>query len=184
MIYTFNLSCVDGIIKIIYLEARKNEKQRGNIKSIIGGIAMEFAKYYNGTSIVEKLVKNENIISDWNTYKGIYMCNDTNDFWVCRIIEGYNEEYEKEENSWLIERNKIDKYDLVEFINEILKKNITIKNKIDMNNFFDKINDKQLMEYIILYDDKQGLENWDCKQADSLENCIDMIDDGYGIVEI
>jgi len=29
-----------------------------------------------------------------------------------------------------------------------------------------------------------GLSNWDCCEADSLEKAIEIVDDGYGILEL
>lgn len=145
---------------------------------------MEFAKYYNASKVVEDLLKDNKIMDDWNSFKGVYVCSDTNDFWVCRITEGYNEDYEQEEGSWLIERNKINKYHLVDFINEKFNKSIKINDRFELHDYFRRINSKQVVKYVILYDDEQGLENWDNEQTYSLEDCISMIDDGHGIINI
>ncbi|MEO2601102.1 hypothetical protein [Clostridium butyricum] len=56
---------------------------------------MEFAKYYNASKVVEDLLKDNKIMDDWSSFKGVYVYSDTNDFWVYRITEGYNEDYEQ-----------------------------------------------------------------------------------------
>lgn len=146
---------------------------------------MEFAKYYNVTNIVKKLMNEEKISSDWEQYSnGVYVCMDTHDFWICRILEGYNDEYEQEEGSWLVERNKICKYDLISFIEENAEKKFNVKNRQDRDRIFDNIFTDKLIEWVIKYDDEQGLENWDNLQEYSLEECVNAIDGGYGIVEI
>lgn len=40
-----------------------------------------------------------------NKFEGIYVCMDTNDFWISRINKGYNEEYEQEEGKYLVMSN-------------------------------------------------------------------------------
>ena len=60
---------------------------------------MEFAKYYNVSNLVEKMQKAEEIDcypTDKDKLEGVYVCMDTNDFWISRINKGYNEEYEKD----------------------------------------------------------------------------------------
>lgn len=58
---------------------------------------MEFAKYYDVSKIVDDMKEKEEIDcypTGDDKFKGVYVCMDTNDFWICRIIKGYNEEYE------------------------------------------------------------------------------------------
>ena len=59
-------------------------------------IKMKFAKYYNVSSLVEKMTKNEEITYPvgQDKYFGVYVCMDTNDFWICRILKGYDENYD------------------------------------------------------------------------------------------
>ena len=125
------------------------------------------------------------ISSDWEQYSnGVYVCMDTHDFWICRIQEGYNEEYEKEEGSWIVERNKIDKYDLIDFIEEEIGREFKISNRQGRVRVIDNIPTDKLIKWVIQYDDNQGFENWDNVQEYSLEGCIDSIDGGYGIIEV
>lgn len=37
---------------------------------------------------------------------------------------------------------------------------------------------------VILLDDYDGLSNWDCCETDSLEEAIEIIDGGYGILPL
>ena len=54
---------------------------------------MEFAKYYNASNLVEEMQKAEEIDcypTDNDKFEGVYVCMDTNDFWISRINKGYN----------------------------------------------------------------------------------------------
>lgn len=147
---------------------------------------MEFAKYYNVTGVLNKMLDEENkLFSYTKDYcQGLYICMDTHDFWVCRILEGYNEEFEQEEGSWLVERNKIDKYDLIEFIQQDDEDKLEITSRHSRDVAIDSFEVKDLIEYVILYDDDKGLEGWDNTQCDSLKECIKVIDGGFGIIEL
>ena len=72
---------------------------------------MEFAKYYNVSDIVDNMMEKKEIDSyptGEDKFLGVYVCEDSNDFWISRILKGYNEEYERDDNMYLVERNKID----------------------------------------------------------------------------
>lgn len=156
---------------------------------------MEFAKYYNVSNLIEDMQKAEEIDcypSDNDKFEGVYVCMDTNDFWICRINKGYNEEYDKEDGKYLVERNKISIYDVMDKLCELyskklpdLKKNdlqFEIKNKC--HNYLKRFKAKDICKAVILLDDYDGLSNWDCYEADSLEEAIEIIDGGYGILPL
>ena len=77
---------------------------------------MKYAKYYNVSSFVEKMTENGEVAypTGDDRYLGIYVCMDTNDFWISRILKGYDEEYEKNPDKYLVERNKFSNEDVVE----------------------------------------------------------------------
>ena len=78
---------------------------------------MEFAKYYDVSKIVDDMQTKEEIYgypTGEDKFISIYVCMDTNDFWICRILKGYNEEYEQDENMYLVERNKFSIYDVMD----------------------------------------------------------------------
>ena len=56
--------------------------------------------------------------------------------------------------------------------------------RIKSHNFFDRYATKQICQAVILLDEEDGLTNWDCCEADSLEECIDIIDGGFGIEQM
>lgn len=155
---------------------------------------MEFAKYYNVSDIVDVMIKNEEIdcypIGE-EKFEGVYICMDTNDFWISRINKGYNEEYEKDENKYLVERNKISIYDVMDKLHEQYGKKLPEfkenemwfeqKNKVHW--YFKKFGTLNIIKAVIILDDEDGLSNWDCCEADSLEEAIDIIDGGYRILE-
>ena len=152
---------------------------------------MKYAKYYNVSSFVDKMMQNGEVTypTDNDKYLGIYVCMDTNDFWITRILKGYNENYEKNPNKYLVERNKFSNEDVVEKICEVFNRRFptftekdnsyTIKTKL--HRFLDRCTTKQICKAVILLDDYDGLSNWDCCETDSLKECIDIIDSGFGI---
>lgn len=111
----------------------------------------EFAKYTEITDIAFKV--NPDYKKDG--YVRFFICPDVWDFWFVRILEGANKDYEKEEGSYLLERNKIpmDKKGQLLTISKV--------------------------KQIIMKDD--GC-NWDYEQGYDVEKLIDIIDDGFGII--
>jgi hypothetical protein len=146
---------------------------------------MDFAKYYNVTNKLNKMLKEGKLNSyEEGLYKGLYICEDTHDIWISRILEGYNSEFEKEDGKWLVERNKISKYDLCEFLKDKKKDDSKIDNRQSRDFYIDNCFElDDIIENIILMDDANGLEGWDNYEADSLEEAIEAIDGGYGIIE-
>lgn len=146
---------------------------------------MEFARYYNVTDKLNKMLEDNKLSSYTKDYcKGLYICMDTHDFWISRILDGYNSEYEKEDGKWLVERNKIDKYDFCEFLKEQKKDDSEIKDRWTRDYYIDEcfpIND--IIETLILMDDDKGLENWDTYECYSHNEAIEVIDGGFGIIE-
>lgn len=150
---------------------------------------MEFAKYYNVSDIVKDM-KDKNEI-EYGEYEGVYVCMDTNDFWICRILKGYNDEYEVDENMYLVERNKISIYDVVDKLHELYGKKIPEWNgkmsyecKNNAHNYIDKHRTLNIIKAVITIDDENGLEGWDCHKADTLDGVVEIIDSGYGILQV
>ncbi len=155
---------------------------------------MEFAKYYDASKIVDEMQNIEeldNYPTDNEKFHGIYVCMDTNDFWICRILKGYDEEYERNDNKYLVERNKINIYNVMDKLHEIHGKRLSEfkedelsyrqKNKVHF--YFRKFKTKDIIKAVIILDNEDGLSNWDCCEADSLEEAIEIIDGGYGIMK-
>lgn len=155
---------------------------------------MEFAKYYDVSKIVEDMQTKEEIFSyptDDDKFKGVYVCMDTNDFWICRILKGYNEEYEQDEDMYLVERNKFSIYDVMDKLHEQFGKRLpefeenelSFVQKNKAYDYFVKFKTKDIIKEVIILDDEDGLSNWDCSEAESLEEAIGIIDGGYGILK-
>lgn len=155
---------------------------------------MEFAKYYDVSKIVEDMQTKEEIFSyptDDDKFKGVYVCMDTNDFWICRILKGYNEEYEQDEDMYLVERNKFSIYDVMDKLHEQFGKRLPEFEKNELlfvqknkaHDYFRKFKTKDIINAVIILDDEDGLTNWDCSEAESLEEAIGIIDGGYGILK-
>ena len=111
----------------------------------------EFAKY---TEITDLYKKYNTALRDSDGYIRFFICLDVNDFWLIRVLEGFNIDYEKEEGTYLLERNNIPKDNNSEGL-DLLK----------------------VIE--IIKDD--GFENWDIEEYSDLSDLIEDIDNGFGI---
>lgn len=111
----------------------------------------EFATY---TDITELYKKHSMCLTEGDGYIKFFICLDVNDIWLVRVIEGFDEDYNKQEGSYLLERN-----------------NIAKENKSD------GLSLTKVIE-IIKEDD---FSNWDVEQYDDLEELIFDIDGGHGL---
>lgn len=150
---------------------------------------MRFAKYYNVTKLVDDMQKKEEIdtypTEAKDKFVGVYVCMDTNDFWISRISKDLNEEYDYEEGIYLVERNKIDIYAVADKLFELYKKRLpTDLSKNTCHGYFDQFKAKDICRTVIMLDDLDGLSNWDNCEAESLEDAIDIIDGGFGILPL
>lgn len=155
---------------------------------------MEFAKYYDVSKIVDDMQTKEEIYgypTGEDKFISIYVCMDTNDFWICRILKGYNEEYEQDENMYLVERNKFSIYDVMDKLYdqfgkrlpEFKENELSCVQKNKVHDYFGKFKTKDIIKAVIILDDEDGLTNWDCSEAEFLEETIEIIDGGYGILK-
>ena len=141
---------------------------------------MKFLKNYNVTKLRDKMIKTGELMEGgYGIYKEVYICEDVHDFWVYRILEGYNEDYEKEEGKFMLESEKINKYEVAKYLG--------VKNTIDKHTkqiFLSVVSEDILAKTILKLDEDNGLESWDIKECDSIEEAIDCVDGGYGIEEL
>lgn len=145
---------------------------------------MEFAKYYHVTKTMNKMINDDLLYSHKGSrIKEIYICRDTNDMWVARIYENLNSDFDYEEGCYLLEREKIDLYELIDFIGEIEDTYYIITSKYLGNSFIDDMDDKKMIRYVLQYCDENGLEGWDNREYSSMEDIVGDIDGGYGIIE-
>lgn len=110
----------------------------------------ECGKYTEITELAFKVnpsYKNEKYIR-------FFICPDVEDTWFVRLLDGFNEEYEPEEGSYILERNNVP--------NDYKCQKLTI----------DRV--RQIIE------DDDGC-NWDYQVSDDVDELIDMLDDGFGI---
>ena len=156
---------------------------------------MKLAKHYDVSNLIVDMQKTGEIDcypTGYDKFEGVYVCMDTNDFWINRINKGYNEEYEKNDEKYLIERNKISIYDVMDKLHELYSKKLPDFEEADLqfemknkcHNYLKKFNTKDICKAVILLDDYDGLSNWDCCEADSLDEAIEIIDGGYGILPL
>ena len=133
---------------------------------------MEFAKYYNVSDIVDAMMEKKEIDcypTGEDKFLGVYVCEDSNDFWISRILKGYNEEYEKDDDMYLVERNKISIYDVMDKLHEMYGKKLPEfkedeifymqKNKV--HDYLRKFSTLNIIKAVIILDDYDGLSNWD-----------------------
>lgn len=146
---------------------------------------MEFGKFYKVTENLNKLIENKEVYSYTKDYcKDLFICEDTHDFWVCRILKNMNEEYEEEEDIYLLERNKINKYDFLNFMDRDNEDKIDCNiNKKTLELFISCLGTTEIINSIIKLDD-EGLENWDAKEYYDYDEIIEDIDGGFGIIDI
>ena len=114
---------------------------------------LEFGKYTEITKFAKSV--NEEFFGQ---YEKVYICPDTQNWWLSCILKGYNSEYERDDRACLIERDSID-YET----ERLLPKYLTFKNV------------KKIVE------EWEG-ECWDNTQVSTLEEAIDIIDGGFGII--
>ena len=146
---------------------------------------MKFAKYYHVTGLLNKMIDEDVLKQYQKDYaQELYICMDTHDFWICRILKDINEEAESQEGTWLIERNKINQYEFLGFIEKKYNRDYKIENRQDRDNTLNKMSSSFVIKNLILLDDYNGLENWDNEEFDSLNKCIEVLDAGFGIIEL
>lgn len=113
----------------------------------------EFAVYYDVTDFAK-----DTCSMMFEQYEKVYVCSDTWDFWIARILPNTNTDYEHEEDVFLLERNKIQKDHKGQGISTL----------------------KQL-EDVLEQDDGS---NYDYYEYHDINDAIDDIDGGFGIEEL
>lgn len=154
---------------------------------------MDFAKYYDVTETVKKLHKNG--LLDMYTpecgFISVYVCEDSNDFWVARVQKGYNVDYEQGESKYLMECNKISIIDVAQKLHETRKTKTPLISATDsrhsarnkIKNYINSHFDIEIITAVLQLDNDDGLSNWDCEDYDSIEELKEDLDGGFGIVE-
>lgn len=90
----------------------------------------------------------------YGEYENIYIIPDTNDYHILRIVKGYGEDYEPDQNKVILEHQKIPKTK------------------------GDKVNSLTKLRSILDQDDGG---NWSYEALSSLDECIKIVDGGHGI---
>lgn len=145
---------------------------------------MKFAKYYNVKNKVNEMI-NEGKLSAYQKdhYKGLFVCMDTNRFLICRVLEGYDKNYKKVDGAWLIEQNEISQYNFINYIKSKLKLNTNANDRTERDFVLERLSLREIIESILIMDDFDGLENSDTLECKNYKECLDVIDDGFGIIE-
>jgi hypothetical protein len=115
----------------------------------------EFAKYTEITDYAFKV--NPNYKND--KYVRFFICQDVWDFWFVRILKGYEndeeEGYVENPNNYILERNKIE---------------------------MDRKGQKLTLSKVKQIIEEDDGSNWDLQQGYDIEELVDMLDGGFGII--
>lgn len=117
---------------------------------IKNNMEFEFAKYTEITDFAHEVnpsYKNEGFVR-------FFICPDVWDYWFVRILKGYDEDYNEDEDSYILERNKIGK---------------------------DRKTDNLTLSKIKKIIEEDDGSSWDIQQSYDIDELIDMLDDGFGI---
>lgn len=114
---------------------------------------LKFARYTDVTAFAKKV----NPEYEKQNYQKVLVYLDTFDYWVVRILKDINEDYEKQDGVFLLDRDKVEK-----------------------ENKSDKLNIKTLEDLLI----NDEFENYDTFQRNSLDELMELLDDGFGIDEL
>ena len=147
---------------------------------------LEFARYYNMTAKLESMLDAGTLVCyEKGQYKCLFVCSDTHDFWVSRVLEGYNSDFEREDGAWLLERNRLDKYEFCAFVKELKSDDSVIDSRFARDYYIEECFTRdEILEFVLLFDDSRGIEGWDTHQCASYDACIKVIDGGYGILDL
>ena len=121
---------------------------------VIKSMKFEFAK---ATEVTELVQKSDELKEKYKGYTRFFMVPDTLGVWLCRILPGFNNEYEKDDDIILVER---------EFFG--------IPNK-------DYIMTPYRAKKILMQDD---CSSYDILQCGDVDECIKAIDGGFGFAYI
>jgi len=122
---------------------------------------LEFAKY---TEVTTRAREIDEVV--YKQYEKVFVCPDVHNFWIIKILIGYNEEYIEDDDKVLIERNKI---------NEVSAKHLDNSSDLALSN-------DELIDFVLKTDAEDG-SNWDVLECDSIDDAISHIDGGYGLVK-
>ena len=114
---------------------------------------LEFGKYTDITNFAKKTVPGL-----FNGYEKVYICPDTRNWWLTCLNPNVNEDYEETSGYYMVERDKID-YPTEKIMDCYLTTKVV----------------KELLE-------DWGCDCWDSVEAHSLEEAIDVVDGGFGII--
>jgi len=118
----------------------------------------EFARYTDVTKYAKKYSKDKSF-NEYVVYEKILICPDTHDCWVAKIQVGYNEQFEKDPDKVIIERNKLD----------------------GMGARWGDITDPMYCREVLRLDIEYGCY-WDVIEYDTIEEAIEDLDGGFGII--
>lgn len=115
----------------------------------------EFAKYTEITDYAFKVnpnYKNEGFVR-------FFICPDVWDFWFVRILKGYENDdeqgYVENQENYILERNKIE---------------------------MDRKGQKLTLSKVKQIIEEDDGSNWDLQQGYDIEELVDMLDEGFGII--
>ena len=119
----------------------------------------------------------------YKDYKALYVCKDVHSFWICRVLEDMDKNYQRKPGKYLIERNLIEKEELIEYLEEKDNCEYDISNCQQIDEFIDGLTKDETIYTLFEMDKHKGLENWDFTPCDSFGECLEIIDGGFEILK-
>lgn len=108
----------------------------------------------------------KSVNSEYNHYEKILICLDVNSIWIARIQKDINEDYEKQEGTYLLEREDINKFDYVTTY---------------MSPHGRKLGGILTLDGLKKLLEEDDFENWDVFEFDSIDKILEILDGGFGI---
>ena len=101
---------------------------------------------------------------------------------VYRVVEGYNEYYEEESGTFLVEHEKISKLDLVRELVQLKGIGASFSARASAESIISKASADEIILATLILDNNNGLSNYATYEHVSVQEAIEQIDGGYGIV--
>ena len=98
-------------------------------------------------------------------YKKYFIAFDVRSVHVLRIIEGYNDEYDEDPESILLEHDIVDYFPKLirYFENEVGIKEYDGDDRLFIEYLQNQFEMTDILKHIVDYDEYNGFENWDCR---------------------
>lgn len=142
---------------------------------------------YDVTKYAISAYAKENPYGTYTPFVGYFVCSDTWDFHVYRIQIGWNEEYEEDEDTSIIEQDNIRNSTIAEYMEEKFETKLPYMDERSLPPYLVReFGLDEVLKAIWEYDYYNGFENWDVYEhyTTDLDELKEIVDSGWGITEI